>query len=284
MSTEDRANSASLYSISEHDQPGKLRRQLTFVLRSWTLNLAGAMEFRLSFLLTAGMMIINNIVWIVFWGLYFNRFQVLNGWELHDVMMLWAVSAGGFGLMATFFGNASRIANIIATGQLDVYLAQPKPVLLHVLISRMSVSAIGDVLFALLVFAIFGDKSVTGIAKFGLALAIAAVIFIFFTVIVNCLAFWIGNTEGLSTQLFNALLTFTTYPTSIFKSWGKLVLFAVIPAGFISYLPIGLLREIDLPFLTGALAVSVLLAAGGTLLFYRGLKRYASGNMMTLRR
>lgn len=284
MSTEDRAKSASLYSISEHDQPGKLRRQLTFVLRSWTLNLAGAMEFRLSFLLTAGMMIINNIVWIVFWGLYFNRFQVLNGWELHDVMMLWAVSAGGFGLMATFFGNASRIANIIATGQLDVYLAQPKPVLLHVLISRMSVSAIGDVLFALLVFAIFGDKSAAGIAKFGLALAIAAVIFIFFTVIVNCLAFWIGNTEGLSTQLFNALLTFTTYPTSIFKSWGKLVLFAVIPAGFISYLPIGLLREIDLPFLTGALAVSTLLAAGGTLLFYRGLKRYASGNMMTLRR
>jgi ABC-2 type transport system permease protein len=186
--------------------------------------------------------------------------------------------------MATFFGNASRIANIIATGQLDVYLAQPKPVLLHVLISRMSVSAIGDVLFALLVFAIFGDKSAAGIAKFGLALAIAAVIFIFFTVIVNCLAFWIGNTEGLSTQLFNALLTFTTYPTSIFKSWGKLVLFAVIPAGFISYLPIGLLREIDLPFLTGALAVSALLAAGGTLLFYRGLKRYASGNMMTLRR
>ncbi|KRE25865.1 hypothetical protein ASG81_26950 [Paenibacillus sp. Soil522] len=261
-----------------------MRRQLTFVLRSWTLNLAGAMEFRLSFLLTAGMMIINNIVWIVFWGLYFNRFQVLNGWELHDVMMLWAVSAGGFGLMATFFGNASRIANIIATGQLDVYLSQPKPVLLHVLISRMSVSAIGDVLFALLVFAIFGDKSAAGIAKFGLALAIAAVIFIFFTVIVNCLAFWIGNTEGLSTQLFNALLTFTTYPTSIFKSWGKLVLFAVIPAGFISYLPIGLLREIDLPFLTGALAVSTLLAAGGTLLFYRGLKRYASGNMMTLRR
>lgn len=284
MSTEDRANSASLYSISEHDQPGKLRRLLTFVLRSWTLNLGGAMEFRLSFLLTAGMMIINNIVWIVFWGLYFNRFQVLNGWELHDVMMLWAVSAGGFGLMATFFGNASRIANIIATGQLDVYLAQPKPVLLHVLISRMSVSAIGDVLFALLVFAIFGDKSAAGIAKFGLALAIATVIFIFFTVIVNCLAFWIGNTEGLSFQLYNALLTFTTYPTSIFKSWGKLVLFAVIPAGFISYLPIGLLREIDLPFLAGALAVSALLAAGGTLLFYRGLKRYASGNMMTLRR
>lgn len=284
MSTEDRANSASLYSISEHDQPGKLRRQLTFVLRSWTLNLAGAMEFRLSFLLTAGMMMINNIVWIVFWGLYFNRFQVLNGWELHDVMMLWAVSAGGFGLMATFFGNASRIANIIATGQLDVYLAQPKPVLLHVLISRMSVSAIGDVLFAMLVFAIFGDKSAAGIAKFGLALAIATVIFIFFTVIVNCLAFWLGNTEGLSIQLFNALLTFTTYPTSIFKSWGKLVLFAVIPAGFISYLPIGLLREIDLPFLAGALAVSALLAAGGTLLFNRGLKRYASGNMMTLRR
>ncbi|MUT66556.1 ABC transporter permease [Paenibacillus sp. NEAU-GSW1] len=285
MSTEARTQpTAARHTISEHEQPGKLRRQLVFILRSWTLNLAGAMEFRLSFLLTAGMMIVNNIVWILFWGLYFNRFQVLNGWELHDVMMMWAVSAGGFGLMAAFFGNAARIANIIATGQLDIYLAQPKPVLLHVLISRMSVSAIGDVLFALLIFAIFGDKSALGIIKFALALTIAAVIFIFFTVIVNCLAFWLGNTEGLSFQLFNALLAFTTYPTSIFKSWGKLVLFSVIPAGFISYLPIGLLREIELPFLAGALAVALLLAAGGTLLFYRGLRRYSSGNMMSLRR
>ncbi|MFC5448629.1 ABC transporter permease [Paenibacillus aestuarii] len=263
--------------------PGKLKRLLLFVFACWKANLLGAMEFRLSFLLTAGMMLINNVVWIVFWGIYFRRFPVVNGWELTDVMMLWAVAAGGYGLMAMLFGNSMRVASLIASGQLDVYLTQPKPVLLHVLISRMSVSSIGEVVFALLVYALFGDRSPFGLLKFGLALVMSALIFIFFTIIVNCLAFWLGNTEGLSFQLFNALLTFTTYPTGIFRGLGKLVLFTVIPAGFISYLPIGLLRHMDPVFLFGAVGVTALLTVGGIVLFYAGLRRYASGNMMGLR-
>ncbi|MGG1516672.1 ABC-2 family transporter protein [Paenibacillus oryzisoli] len=281
----DFSQSARAYeSISLYGKPGRWRRLLFFVWGCWKANLLGAMEFRLSFLLTAGTMLINNVVWIVFWGLYFRRFPVVNGWELQDVMMLWAVGAGGFGLMATLFGNATRIASLIANGQLDVYLAQPKPVLLHILLSRMSVSAIGDVAFALLVYAFFGDHSLLGVLKFGLALTLATLIFIFFTVIVNCLAFWLGNTEGLSFQLFNALLTFSTYPTGIFRGAGKLLLFTVIPAGFISYLPIGLLRSLDTKFILGAIGVVVFLSAVGIGLFYTGLRRYASGNMMGLRR
>ncbi|WP_261306109.1 ABC transporter permease [Paenibacillus andongensis] len=277
-------DSRKLTPISEFDQPGKFRRLLRFVWQCWKLNLAGAMEFRMSFFLTAGMMIINNVVWIVFWGLYFGRFPVLNGWELKDVMMLWAVAAGGFGVMATFFGNAMRISNLISTGQLDIYLTQPKPVLLHVLISRMSVSAIGDVLFALLIYVSFGDKSMIGFIKFGLAMLLSTLIFLFFTIIVNCLAFWLGSADGLSFQLYNGLLTFTTYPTSIFRGLGKIVLFTVLPAGFISYLPIGLLRQVDIPYISGAIAVTGLLCLGGIYLFYTGLRRYASGNMMGLRR
>ncbi|WJH34721.1 ABC-2 family transporter protein [Paenibacillus sp. CC-CFT747] len=256
---------------------------LRFVSTCWKLNLAGAMEFRMSFLLTAGMMMINNAVWIFYWSVYFRRFPVVNGWEMNDVMMMWAVSAGGFGLMAVFFGNVNRISAMVANGQLDTYLAQPKPVLLHVLISRMSVAAIGDVLFALILFALFGDLSLWGIAKFALALLIAMLIFLFFSLAANSLAFYIGSADGLSFQLFQALLAFSTYPTGIFKGWGRLVLFSVIPAGFISYLPIGLIRSVDVTFLTGAAAVSLGLAVGGTWFFYRGLRRYSSGNMMGMR-
>lgn len=273
-----------LVNISEHDQPGRLRRLLLFTTASWRLNLAGAMEFRFSFLLTVGTMIVNNIVWIIFWGMYFRRFPVLNGWTLQDVMMMWAAAAGGFGIMSVFFGNATRLASLIATGQLDVYLAQPKPVLLNVLISRMSVSAIGDLVFAIFIFIGFGDVSLLGIIKFAAALFLSGLIFIFFCVMAGCLSFWLGNTEGLSFQLFNALLTFATYPTGIFKGFGRIILFTVIPAGFISSMPVSFIREIDLPFVYGALGMAALLCAGGILLFYRGLRKYTSGNMMGLRR
>ncbi|RKN86716.1 ABC transporter permease [Paenibacillus ginsengarvi] len=256
---------------------------LRFVLTCWKLNLAGAMEYRMSFLLTAGMMIVNNVVWIFYWGVYFTKFPIVNGWELVDVMMMWAIGAGGFGLSAVLFGNSYAMAGLIANGQLDSYLVQPKPVLLHVLISRMSVSAIGDVIFGLLLYGIFGDFSLTGFLKFAFGLALATVIFVFFNVIAQTLAFYIGNAEGIGMQVFNGFLTFATYPTDIFKGTARLVLFTVIPAGFISYLPIGLLREVKWTFLAGATGMAALLTAVGIWLFYRGLRRYSSGNMMSIR-
>jgi ABC-2 type transport system permease protein len=258
-------------------------KYLKFMLTCWKLNLAGAMEFRTSFLMQVGLMMINNTVWIFFWGVYFTRFPVVGGWEMKDVMMMWAVSAAGFGFSATLFGNSYRLANIIATGQLDTYLAQPKPVLLHVIISRMQVAAIGDILFGLILFGVFGDLTLIGIVKFAAALLVATLIFTFFMIIVQSLAFYIGNAEGLAQQFFNTFITFATYPTDIFRGLGRMVLFTVIPAGFISYLPVGFLREMEWTFTLSALGVALLLTIGGTWFFYRGLKRYGSGNMMSVR-
>lgn len=263
---------------------GRIRANAAFMLASWKLNLAGAMEFRSSFLLMAGMMVLNNFVWIFFWSVFFGRFQVVNGWTLHDVIMLWAISAGGFGIAATLFGNMHRIAWLAAHGQLDVYLTQPKPVLLNVLVSRMSVTAIGDASFSAILYAMFGDHTWLGFAKYALAHAVAAGIFIFFMVIVGSLAFWIGNAEGLSGQMFNAIVSVSTYPADIFKGWGRIVIFTAVPAGFISYMPIGLLRAaVEWDFLLGALAMTALLAAAAIGVFYAGLRRYSSGNAMVMR-
>ncbi|TLS50977.1 hypothetical protein FE782_18205 [Paenibacillus antri] len=262
----------------------RTRATLAYLWTCWKLNLAGAMEFRTSFLLMAGMMVLNNFVWIFFWSLFFQRFDVVNGWTLQDVMMLWAVSAGGFGVAATLFGNMTRLATLIANGQLDVYLVQPKPVLPSVLASRMSVTAIGDAAFSVMLYVMFGDGSWLGFAKYALAHLVAASIFLFFLVIMHSLAFWIGNAEGLTGQMFNALLSVSTYPTDIFKGWARVIVFTAVPAGFISYMPIGLMRgAVQWDFLLGALGMSAALAAGGTWFFYAGLRRYSSGNMMAMR-
>ncbi|MCI3921612.1 ABC-2 family transporter protein [Paenibacillus sp. TRM 82003] len=242
------------------------------------------MEFRASFLTAAGLMVVNNFVWIFFWSIFFSRFEVVNGWELQDVMMLWAVSAGGFGIASTLFGNMTRLSALVANGQLDVYLVQPKPVLLHALASRMSVSAIGDVAFSVLLYAMFGDHTWLGFAKYALAHLVGAAILLFFMVIIHSFAFWIGNAEGLSAQMLNAILSFSTYPTDIFKGVGRIIVFTAMPAGFISYMPIGLMRgAVELDFLLSALGMSLFLAVFGTWFFYRGLRRYSSGNMMAMR-
>ncbi|MGZ4032392.1 MAG: ABC transporter permease [Tumebacillaceae bacterium] len=258
-------------------------KNLRFMWHCWKLNLAGAMEFRMSFLMTAGMMFLNNTVWIFFWGVYFTRFPLVNGWEMSDVMLMWAVGAGGFGLSASLFGNAYRIANVVSTGQLDTCLAQPKPVLLHVLVSRMNVSAIGDLVFAVLLFVIYGDKSPMGILRSVVALLLSMLIFTFFNVLAQSLAFYIGNAEGLGHQFFITFITFATYPTDIFRGLGRMILFTIIPAGFISFMPIGILKSIHAGYVWGLIAATVILIIGGTWVFHQGLKRYGSGNMLTVR-
>lgn len=260
-----------------------VRRRYGFVLTAWKLNLAGAMEYRMSFFLTAGMMILNNAVFLFFWAMYFGRFPLVNGWSLTDVMMVWAVSTAGFGASNSLFGNSLRLANMVAQGDLDAYLIQPKPVLLNILVNRMSLTAVGDFLFGLIIYGWFGDHSLPGALKFGASVVLAAMIFTFFHLLTQSLAFYIGNAEGIGYQLFLGFVSFSTYPTDIFKSWGRLLLFTVLPAGFISYMPVGLLRHTDWRFI-GELALAVaLLGTGSVVLFHRGLARYSSGNRMGLK-
>src|SRR5213594_4103103 len=100
-----------------------------------------ALEYRVSFLTQAFGLLINDAMWVTFWWIYFTRFQVLGeGWRMEDVLGLWAVGAASFGWSVGFFGNTLRLAGMIAQGELDYYLALPKNVLLHVLVSCMELT------------------------------------------------------------------------------------------------------------------------------------------------
>ena len=89
--------------------------------------------------------------------------------------------------------------------------------------------------------------------------------------------------EGFAEQVLNAILTFSLYPGTLFSGGVKALLFTALPAGIISWLPVGLIRQWDWS------AAALLLASGGamialaTWLFYTGLRRYESGNLLAMR-
>ncbi len=172
---------------------------------------------------------------------------------------------------------------MIVRGELDVYLALPKPALPHMLISRMSLTAPGDVLFGILVYALILTPDPLSWLLFAIFLLTTTSILVGFGVITQSLAFWLGQAEGLSQQLFFALMNFSTYPTHIFQGVVKIALFTVIPAGFIAYVPVRILQEFSAGWFLGLLGFS-----GGILLlswvvFRAGLRRYESGNLLLLR-
>src|SRR5713101_5332127 len=133
-----------------------MKKTLRFVLAYLALNLSAALEYRAAFLLQALGMMLNDVVFFVFWVVYFARFSNVGGWGPGDVALLWAVAATSIGLSAALFGNCTRLATIVVQGQLDYYLSLPKDTLLHLLISRSGLAGWGDVVFGLLAYALFG--------------------------------------------------------------------------------------------------------------------------------
>lgn len=255
-------------------------RTLRFIVAYAAANLQAAMEYRTAFLVQVISMAANDSLWLFFWWTYFQQFPLTNGWQHTDIVILWAVSACGFGISVCVFGNAGKLAMLIMNGGLDAYLGMPRNVLLHVCIAATDPTAWGDILFALGAYLLFLHPDMFHIALFVFLALLASLIYTSFLVILCSLAFFLGNTEGLVQQMSGALISFNTYPMNIFHGVVKLLLFTILPAGFMSFIPLQLLHQFTWPLLgvmVASTALIVLIAIG---LFELGLRRYESGNLL----
>jgi ABC-2 type transport system permease protein len=260
-----------------------LRRELAFVLAYVRANLKVALEYRVAFWGNVIAMFLNDAMWVIFWTVFFTRFPALRGYDLRDVLTIWAVAALGYGIALGIFGNAIRFAPIVAEGRLDFYLALPRPPLLHLLISYMQVSAWGDLLFGVAIYLVVARPGPSELLWFVLVSIAAGAIIAAHATIANSLAFWLGKSDGIAGQLVDALIMFATYPTTLFSGLVRVALFTVIPAGFIAYVPVRFLREWDpLQFLT-VYAAAAFYVTAAIWLFSRGLRRYESGNLVAMR-
>jgi ABC-2 type transport system permease protein len=242
-----------------------------------------ALEYRVSFFAQVFAMVLNDAMWVAFWAIFFARFEVVRGYEFRDVVVLWSLAAVSFGLANGLFGNCWKFAAQVASGGLDFYLVLPKPVLLHLLIGGMEWSAWGDVLFGIGAYALLAGPTPGGLALFLLLALFSTAVMVAYAVIMSSLAFWLGNAEALSAQSMSAMTVFATYPGALFSGWVKVALFIVVPAGFVAYVPADLLREWSWPLAGGLVAGTAAFAAAAVLVFYAGLRRYESGNLLAMR-
>jgi ABC-2 type transport system permease protein len=214
----------------------------------------------------------------------FNRIvNDINGYSFADIMFLWALAATGYGIAAVFFGNASFISRIIYNGELDVYLLQPKPVVLNLLLSRMIISGWGDLAYGLILFAISQPVNLQTIILFGVFSLLMAIILIALRIFYHSLTFFLGNAEEFAATASDLIIGFMLYPGSIFQSPATLVLHSLIPAALAAWIPIQIFRDFDAVKLAILIAADllILLIALGT--FRLGLRRYESGNRMGTR-
>lgn len=258
-------------------------KHLRFVLAQWEVNLASAMAYRTTFILQASFMFLNDAFWLFIWWVLLNNFPTIAGWGMGEILLMYGLSAGGYGVMAIFAANATRLSQMISEGQLDYYLALPKNVLVHALISRTQFDAVGDFTFGLVAIAIGCSMTHTSFLLALLFMLTAAMVLSGFQVIMNSLAFFIGRSQEFSDQIGMSAVTFSMYPGGIFKGFARFLVFFIIPAGFVTHLPIETLRSFSLRNTLAIVAAAFIIWALAVLIFNRGLRKYESGNQMALR-
>lgn len=246
-------------------------------------NFKSQLEYRSAFVSQVLAMIINDSFWLVFWLYFFDRFPVLGAWNSKDVVTMWAVVAAGFGIAHGIAGNAISLSTVIVKGQLDTWMLYPRAILPHLLVGKMHVTSWGDVVFGIGAYLLLVHPSPESFLLFLLLCLSVAVLFVGFGVLVGSLGFFVGNSEGLSEQLRFALITFSTYPPSVFNDGTKLLLYTLVPAGFCSFLPVEALKQHSLLLTLLSFGGALIMLLVGSAVFYYGLNKYESGNLMELR-
>ncbi|WP_426347932.1 ABC transporter permease [Alloiococcus sp. CFN-8] len=259
----------------------EVKKSLKLIGNYFKFNLSSAMEYRGSFLMQIFGMMINNASFIFFWWMLFDNVGDIGGYGFKEVMALWALVSTSFGITTVLFGNLNQLTKIIINGELDVYLLQPKDVLINVLCSRTIVSGWGDTLYGIILYIIIQGFALKEFLLFLLFSITAALIFSSVVIIFHSISFYTGSFEGVVTQAWQFLTTFSNYPESIFKGGLKIILYTLLPSGFMSYIPVKLLKSFDLKLFILLIAVTIVWLILAYSFFYKGLKRYESGNLIT---
>lgn len=258
------------------------RNQLKVMGLSIKYNIMRDMTNQTTFLTNILFMMLNNATFIIQWLVLFQFREEIGGYALNEVLVLWGLAASTFGFSNTLFYRAYHLTDLIINGKLDAYLVQPKNILLSVITSGTSTSAIGDLIYGFVIVIIFAG-SVKNVLLFALFVVTGGIIMTAFVIILGSASFLVSKGDMLVQNLYTVLITVSTYPEGIFKRFIKGVLFTIIPTGFIVYLPIRILFSFHLYYL-----ISVFLFTGGITalafgVFYKGLKRYSSSNLMGAR-
>lgn len=225
-------------------------------------------------------MIVNDVVWVAFWVLFFRRVGDVRGWDGQRILLLLAVITSAAGVTLGVLGNARRIGVMAVEGQLDAVLALPVPPLAYLLLRRVEPMNVGDLVFGLALFAIAGHPTIERTVVFVVVVLLAATLMTGFLVLTGSLAFFVGRSEG-GELGFHAILLLGSYPVDIFAGMAKVILYSVVPAAFVSSIPAHLIDSFDAGRALQLAAVACTFAFAGWATFTIGLRRYTSGSVWT---
>ena len=226
------------------------------------------------------MMILNNLSFVAVLAILFTVVNNIGGMNFDQMAALFAVSCGGYAVMHMFFYGAFDIKDNIYNARLDVYMTQPKNLLLNVSCSATSVSAIGDFVCGLIILGIVNAPLWWFAAFIPIALFSGLIYFGMYIFWIS-FAFYIRAGDALAKVAEDITLKASVYPRAIYNNIAKFIFLTFIPVTLYTFFPV----EYILMNFSGLHAAIIL---GGTIawlvlafsFFKFSVRRYTSGSVM----
>ncbi len=242
------------------------------------ISIRSTVSLRESFLLQSFFMLISNLIFFSFWGIYFSNFSSLKGWTLSDIACLYGIVNGAYGIFSVFLGGSRYLARMIFEGDLDSLLLKPKNLLLQIIGSKSVSSGWGDIVSSVVFLSFSGYLTLYNLPYLFFFILTACIIITSFSIMMGSLSFWVEDSHTLSKQLFEFLLTFSNYPKSIYVGAAKVFLLTIIPSGFIGFVPIETIKNQSLTGVIYVFVFTLIYSYCSYKVFYFGLRYYSSGN------
>lgn len=259
-----------------------VRNQLKVIFLSIKYAVMREMINKVTFFSNIIFMILNNSCFIIQWVVLFSLKSDMGGYTFREVLLLWGMAASVYGVSHFFFKRCFSLSETINNGSLDNYITQPKNILLSSITSDIEVSALGDMIFSIIIYFVYGF-TIKGFILFILFSITGGLMITAISVILHSMSFWFSNAEMVADSGNSLMTNFATYPDGIFKGVTKWLLFTIIPVGIVNYIPVRAIINFNPILLIINVIACIILIIIAFLVFNLGLKRYSSTNLMNAR-
>jgi len=244
----------------------------------WSIHLRTAMEYRINFFVQSGFMALNNALYLVAIFFLVGGIGTIKGYDFAHIATLFAISAVSFGITGVFFGGIKSLSEDIENGAIDHHLSVPVDPLISKGLSGMEEDNAGDIVFGIIVIIAFASNILLAL---GLSLLVS-LLWMSVLLSASSLPFYLERSSRLSQSIRAVAVGFSSWPVNVYRPLVRAVLFITLLA-FLGAYPADLVRTFTWQGFGILLSAIVIGLTVSLTFFYRGLRRYESGNLVGMR-
>lgn len=261
-----------------------MNKEIKFALYAIKKNIQNGAELRGSFLLNIFGMAINNIAFIFLWIYFIKSVGVIGGWTAPDIIGLQVFVSISYGLVFSCAMGIRKIPEYVSSGAFDRYLLSPKNLLIRIATASFNASAIGDLLYGLVCFAVYAILISITFYQFWMMLVLiifAMIALLAMTILIGASSFFFTDPQAVTAGFFDLFFTPSMFHGGAFQGALRFVFTFIIPSLVIGTLPAEAVRSLSFSKLALVGILSFVWLFISIKFFNYAIKKYESTNFMT---